>query len=117
MQKVWKVILTFSVIANIAFSLKVCRPSEEEYSTREYINKIDSLELVLSTIGNKRDSIRGKIDTVYISLNETEKDYEEIRDIVINNSTSDDYLFFTKYLKRNQERLDSINNLKSTQGN
>lgn len=117
MQKVWKVILPFSIIANIALCLTVFRPNEEERSTKEYIDKIDSLELVLSSIRNERDSVRERIDTVYANLNETEKDYEEIRDIVISNSTSDDYLFFTEYLKRNKERLDSINNLKSAQGN
>ena len=117
MQKVWKTILIFSLIANIVLGIKTIKPSQEEYDTKEYINKIDSLELVLSSIRNKKDSIRGRIDTVYVDLNKTEKDYEEIRDIVINNSTSDDYLFFTRYLERNQERLDSINNLKSAQGN
>lgn len=117
MQKVWKITLIISIIANIVFGLIIFKPNKNESSTREYIDKIDSLELVLSTIRDKRDSIRGEIDTIDVNLNEIEKDYEEIRDIVINNSTSDDYLFFTEYLKRNRERLDSINNLKSTQGN
>ena len=50
MQKVWKIILAFSIVANIIFGLIIFRPNEEEYSTREYIDKIDSLELVLSSI-------------------------------------------------------------------
>lgn len=117
MQKVWKIISIFSIIANIALCLIVFRPNEAEHSTKEYINKIDSLELVLLSIRNERDSVRDRIDTVYANLNETERDYEEIRNVIISNSTSDDYLFFTEYLRRNKARLDSINNLKPAQGN
>lgn len=117
MQKVWKIILALSIIANIIFGLTYLKSNRQEYNPKEYIDKIDSLELVLSSMSNKRDSIRGRIDTIFVDLSKTEKDYEEIRDIVINNSTSDDYLFFSEYLKRNRERLDSINNLEAAQGN
>ena len=39
-----------------------------------------------------------------------EKEYEEKYIDILSNSTSDDYVFFTDYLERNKERLDSINN-------
>lgn len=118
MQKVWKVILSISLVANIGFGIIVFKPEhKEELDPREYTSKIDSLGSVISSISNKRDSIREVIDTVYADLSKTEKEYEEVRDIIISNSTSDDYIFFTEYLERNRERLDSINNLKSTQGN
>ena len=38
------------------------------------------------------------------------KEYEEKYIDILSNSTSDDYVFFTDYLERNKERLDSINN-------
>lgn len=117
MQKVLKVILAISLTANIIFGLTFLEPKSEEPSINEYIERIDSLELVLSTINNKRDSVRVEIDTVYTELDKTEDKYEEIRDIIINNTTSDDFRFFTEYLERNKERLDSINNLRAAQGN
>lgn len=115
--KVSKVLLIISLAINIIFGIIIFSEDNQEFNTKEYTDRIDSLELVLSTINSKKDSVREKIDTVYMGLKEAEDDYEEIRDVVINNSTSDDYLFFTEYLKRNRSRLCSINNLKSAEGN
>lgn len=117
MQKVQKVILVISLVTNVFFGLLIFNSTKENTDSREYIEKIDSLESEISYLILKKDSIRKQIDTVYVSLNETEKDYEEIRDIVINNSTSEDYLFFTEYIKRNRARLDSINNSSTAKGN
>lgn len=121
MQKVSKIILAISVIANIIFAILYFKPiklGKPEYNSKEYLDKIDSLESVLHVISNRKDSIQDIIDTVYINLNKNEKDYEEIRDIIINNSIDDDYIFFSNYLQKNRARLDSISNiLKTTQGN
>lgn len=108
MQKGIRVLLIVSLIINIVLGVIIVT-NKREYSPEEYINKIDSLELELSSISNKRDSIKEVIDTVYSYLNETEKDYEEIRDVIINNTVNDDYLFFTEYLRQNKLRLDSLN--------
>lgn len=117
MQKVQKVILIISLVTNVFFGFLIFNSAKENTNSREYIEKIDSLELEISNLIIKKDSIRKQIDTVYVSLNKIDKDYEEIRSIIINNSTSEDYLFFTKYLERNRARLDSINNSGTAQGN
>lgn len=118
MQKAWKVILSISIICNIILGTLLYRESKEIVSNpNEYIQKIDSLELVLSALNTKRDSVKDRIDTVNIYLEQVEKDYEEVRIDIMDNSTSDDYKFFTEYLKRNKERLDSINNSKSIKRN
>lgn len=74
---------------------------------REVINpnteKIDSLELELK---NKKDSIVTLVDTVFIKIHTNNKEYEDIRNTIVNNTVNDDYIFFTKYLNSR----DSINN-------
>ena len=118
MQKAWKVILILSITINlILVFILLSRPKNEEPDFSIYTEKIDSLELELFTLRQIRDSVRSSIDTITIKISDNEKNYEEIRDIIINNTTSDDYRFFTEYLERNKERLDSINNLRAAQGN
>ena len=82
----------------------------------DYSERIDSLESELSFIKSKRDSIAGRIDTTVIKIEQNEKSYKETISNIINNTTSDDYIFFINYLKWNRERFDSINNFNSTKG-
>ena len=101
MQKAWKIILTLSIIINLILGFILSNKSRSrEFDSSIYTEKIDSLELELFTLQKTRDSIRSSIDTVIIEINKNEKNYEESRDIILSNSVSDDYMFFTEYLSK-----------------
>lgn len=111
MQKVWKVIFIISITINLVLGfILLSGPNTHYTNSKEYIEKIDSLELVINSLNLKRDSIKERIDTVEISLNRVNTSYEKDRNIIINNSVSDDYFFFSEYLKRNRKRFDSLYN-------
>ena len=111
MQRIREVILILSLITNVALGyILYSNSSKVESNSEEFIAKIDSLELELSNLEVKRDSVNKEIDTVFVKLTAIEKEYEEKYINILSNSTSDDYVFFTDYLERNKERLDSINN-------
>ena len=106
-----KEFLTLSITINLILGfILLDRPKSEEPDFSIYTERIDSLELELSTLQQTRDSVRSSIDTITIKISDNEKNYEEIRDIVLSNSVNDDYVFFTEYLKQNRERFRSIDN-------
>lgn len=76
----------------------------------EFIEKIDSLDSEIDSVYAVRDSICEKIDTVYVKLENNNKQYEENFNHVINNDASEDYVFFLDYINANRARLDSISN-------
>lgn len=76
----------------------------------EFIEKIDSLDSKIDSVYVIGDSIREKIDTVYIKLEDNNKYYEENFNRVINNDASENYMFFLNYINTNRARLDSISN-------
>lgn len=118
MQKVWKVILVLSIATNLVLGFILFdKPHMNPTDSKVYVKKIDSLESVIDSLGIRRDSIKGKIDTVRIYLDKVNASYEEDRSVIINNSVIDDYLFFSEYLERNKARLDSINNSSTAKGN
>lgn len=111
MQRIKEIILILSIITNVALGYILYSSSNKvESNSGEFIAKIDSLELELSNLEVKQDSVNKEIDTVFVKLTVIEKEYEEKYINILSNSTSDDYVFFTDYLERNKERLDSINN-------
>lgn len=111
MQRIKEIILILSIITNVALGyILYSSSSKVESNSEEFIAKIDSLELELSNLEVKRDSVNKEIDTVFVKLTVIEKEYEEKYINILSNSTGDDYVFFTDYLERNKERLDSINN-------
>lgn len=77
----------------------------------EYVNKIDSLQSEIDSISTLRDSIDQRIDTITITIEKTHIQYEKDRNTILNNTTSEDYVFFLEYIRSNQTRIDSINNL------
>ena len=77
----------------------------------KYINKIDLLQSEIDSITTLQDSIDQRIDTVTITIEKTYIQYEKDRNIILNNTTSEDYMFFLEYIQSNQPRLDSVNNL------
>ena len=48
---------------------------------------------------NSRDSIQEVIDTIFVQLDDVNTEYEAIYDTILANSVSEDYIFFTEYLK------------------
>ena len=115
MRKAEKVILVFLIFTSLALGYIIFKP-EKQVQTPNYSERIDSLESELSSIKSKRDSIAGRIDTTVIKIEQNEKSYKETISNIVNNTTSDDYIFFINYLKWNRERFDSINNSDSTEG-
>lgn len=116
MQKAEKVILAFFILISLALGYTIFKP-EKQIQTLDYSKRIDSLESELSSIKNRRDSIAGRIDTTVIKIEQNEKNYKETVSNIINNTTSDDYIFFINYLKWNRERFDSVNNSFPTERN
>ena len=116
MGKVWKegLIVILLIFNSLALGYIIFKPEKQN---PDYSKRIDSLESELSSIKTKRDSIAGRIDTTIIKIKQNEKIYKETISNIINNTTSDDYIFFINYLKWNRERFDSINNSSSTEGN
>ena len=112
-----EIILILSIILNIIFGYILFSKKSNESNPEDFTIKIDSLESELANIENKKDSVNKEIDTVFIKLKVVEKEYEEKYNNVLTNSTNDDYVFFTDYLNRNKERLDSINNLRTIKEN
>lgn len=111
MQKAWKAVLILSITINLALGfILLSRPKSEEPDFSIYTERIDSLELELYTLRQTRDSVRSSIDTITIEISDNEKNYEEIRDIILSNSVNDDYMFFTEYLSKRKQRYDSIDN-------
>lgn len=112
MQKLIKISLIIIISLYLGFGIYyiVISKSRSILDSKEYIEKIDSLESEISIFQFKKDSIDTVIDTVYIKIKDNNKRYEKNINNIINNSTNDDYLFFTKYIERNKTRFDSIYN-------
>lgn len=107
-QKALKVILVISIAINILLGF-ILSTKHKQINNDVYVDKIDSLELEIYKLQEVKDSVKEVIDTIIIEINKNNKTYEENRNVILSNSVSDDYLFFTEYLRWNRRR-DSINN-------
>lgn len=82
-----------------------------EHAKKESGELIDSSpDSKIDSILVNRDSILERVDTLYIELENNNKQYEKDLDIIINNSPSADLSFFKDYLDANRARLDSLCN-------
>lgn len=107
-KKYWYILLIIAV----GVILWCCpRGDSSVPDVSKYINKIDSLQSEIDSITTLQDSIDQRIDTVTITIEKAYIQYEKDRNIILNNTTSEDYMFFLEYIQSNQPRLDSINNL------
>lgn len=115
MSRTVKVVITciFTLALNVALWLfcNLWNNYSSPSNIDEYTNRIDSLQLELNKVSILKDSVDWKIDTVTVALEKTHIQYEKDRTTIINNDTSEDYVFFLNYLRENKSRLDSINNL------
>jgi len=80
-------------------------------------NKIDSLSTKIDSLSLVRDSIVRQVDTIAVKLKENDKNYYKTFYIIANNTVTDDYIFFRKYLADNKARLDSISDSIRIKGN
>lgn len=97
MQKIGKIIFVLSIVINIVLIFFLCTNSIPNIKMHK--DKIDSLEQELSEYKNSRDSIQEVIDTIFVQLDDVNTEYEAIYDTILANSVSEDYIFFTEYLK------------------
>lgn len=113
MTKTGWIILSVSLVLNVVLGwLLFTRnkdPIKVPTTVVKYVERIDSLNSELDTIKEHRDQVKKSIDTVYIELENTKVTYEKACSTIVNNTTSDDLLFFREYLRRNAARRDSIN--------
>lgn len=107
-KKYWRILLIIAVGV-----ILWCWPESDSSvpDVSEYVNKIDSLQSEIDSITTLRDSIDQRIDTITITIEKTHIRYEEDRNTILNNTTSEDYVFFLEYIRNNRTRLDSINHL------
>lgn len=111
----WEVIKKYwSILLIIAGGIILwCWPENDSPvpDVSKYVNKIDSLQSEIDSITTLRNNIDQRIDTITITIEKTHIQYEEDRNTILNNTTSEDYVFFLEYIRNNRTRLDSINNL------
>ena len=108
-KKYWYILLIIALIGIIFWSY----PRGDSSPTPDvsiYVNKIDSLQSEIDSITTLRDSIDRRIDTVIVTIEKNHIQYEKDYTTIMNNTTSEDYVFFLEYIQSNKARLDSINN-------
>lgn len=104
-------IFTILIVLYLAWFTFYLYQTNKKLDSKELIEQIDSLESKTIILQYKNDSIDQVIDTIYITLKENNKRYEENSNVIINNSVDEDYVFFTNYINRNKARFDSLCNL------
>lgn len=108
-KRYWIILLIIAI--GITLWLKWPKSDSSVPDVSGYVEKIDSLQSQIDSISTLRDSIDQRIDTVTITIEKTRIQYEKDRNTILNNTISEDYLFFLNYIRDNRARLDSINNL------
>ena len=109
-KRTTKFVILFIILAILLFSFcHLCSKPKSENSD-EFIEKLDSLNSQIDSIYIVKDSILESIDTVYIQLNNNNKQYEKDFNRIVNNDANEDYVFFLNYINSNRARLDSIRN-------
>ena len=81
------------------------RKPNKEYNNEIYKTQIDSLQNKLDSLYNIEKKVDLRIDTITIEIEKTKIEYEEERNIIFNNTPSEDKQFFTDYINSNRERL------------
>lgn len=109
MSKAAKIFTILIVLYLVWFTFYLYQ-TNKKLDSKELIEQIDSLESKSVILQHKNDSIDQVIDTIYITLKENNKRYEENSNVIINNSVDENYMFFTNYINRNKARFDSLYN-------
>ena len=78
------------------------------HSTDIDTSHIDSLQVIIDFLSNRKDSIDLQIDTVTVQLEKVKVKYEKIFETIHSNTNDANYKFFSEYIERNKKRLDSI---------
>lgn len=105
------IILVISLIANIILGYFLY--NKYGLDSDKFLEQLDSLESKHTIINNKKDSVNKEIDTVFVELETIKKVYEKNHNVILNNNTGEDYIFFTEYLRKYSERFDSLDNIRA----
>lgn len=106
-MKYLNILIVILIIINILLCVFILNGSEKSERT---LDRIDTLEKQILTIESKKDSVKRRIDTTVIKIEQNEKHYKEVVRIINNNTPDSNYVFFLNYLRQNKTRLDSIRN-------
>ena len=90
--------------------------SKQKSKEVDYVKLIDSINIKIDSLQNKRDSLILIVDTNKVKIIEVEKRYETIRDRIITQSVDSDCITFSNYLS-NYQRLSGNNNSTTVKNN
>lgn len=99
------------LIAGVFFSYRSCHHKPVD----PVIKKVDSIEQRIDTLYIIKDSIQERIKYKEGEIQIKYIEYEKKRDVINNQSVSDDYEFFAKYLNDTKLGLDSCYNSSTAQ--
>ena len=75
---------------------------KESLTDKQYI---EYLESQLDSLSNLEKEIDLQIDTITVEIEKVKIKYEKEHNIILNNTPSEDYEFFTNYINSNRERF------------
>lgn len=105
----WSIII-LSIMVCVAGCLIGVLLRNHEKTELPTTEKIEQIQTEIDSIYTVRDSIKERIDTVYIKLENNNKQYEKDVNHVLGNDADEDLIFFRDYINANRTRLDSISN-------
>lgn len=99
---IWKQILIILISINVGIFIGFLLDNEydKDNQIKEQLQQIEILENKIDSLKFRKDSIVQKIDTIYVEIEKVKIRYEENRTTILNNTPSEDYLFFTEYIRR-----------------
>lgn len=109
-RKIQILVFALWTLAVLLFCYFYSNKNSGQQNPEEFIEKINSLDSKIDSIYISRDSILEKIDTVYIRLENNNKQYEENFNHILTNDANEDLVFFLDYINANRDRLDSVGN-------
>lgn len=106
MSNKWK---WFLVIMLICFLVTyvitcICLRHDVNNNTQQLLEQIDSLNLEVEKLRNQNTQLVAEIDSSESRVQVIEKWYEKESDIIFNQSTDSDIVFFTRYLLSEDDR-------------
>lgn len=102
MSNRWKWFLVILSVCFLAMYIITCiclrRPAISSNDTQQLLERIDSLNLEVEKLRIENARLVSEIDSSEQRVQVIEKWYEKESDIVLNQSTDSDIVFFTRYL-------------------
>lgn len=100
MSNKWKWFLVIMLVCFLATYVItcVCLRHDVNNNTQQLLEQIDSLNLEVEKLRNQNTQLITDIDSSESKVQVIEKWYEKESDIIFNQSTDSDIVFFTRYL-------------------